>query len=81
MRLTRRATLSLVALLLFAAGVMLLLHRISNARCLALSGQSICRVETPERLVALTFDDGPTEQGVSVALAELASSGGKGTFS
>jgi peptidoglycan/xylan/chitin deacetylase (PgdA/CDA1 family) len=58
----------------------LVLHRISNARCFALSGQSICRVETQERLVALTFDDGPTEHGVSVALAGLDSSGGKGTF-
>jgi peptidoglycan/xylan/chitin deacetylase (PgdA/CDA1 family) len=57
-----------------------MLHRISNARCFALSGQSICRVETQERLVALTFDDGPTEHGVSVALAGLDSSGSKGTF-
>jgi peptidoglycan/xylan/chitin deacetylase (PgdA/CDA1 family) len=55
-------------------------HRISNARCFALSGQSICRVDTRDKLIALTFDDGPTEQGVALALAELGARGGKATF-
>lgn len=80
MRLTRRFGLVLVALAFVSAGAMLILHRISNARCFALTGQSICRVNTDEKLVALTFDDGPTERGVGAALSQLQALGAKGTF-
>lgn len=65
----------LLALALAAA-----LHRISNARCFALVGEMICRVETGKPMVALTFDDGPTEQGVDAALAALRAGGARGTF-
>lgn len=70
-------SLALIALALVAAFA---LFQISNARCFALSGEAICRVETNEPLVALTFDDGPTEEGVAAALAALRPSDGRATF-
>ncbi|HEX8124612.1 MAG TPA: polysaccharide deacetylase family protein [Allosphingosinicella sp.] len=56
------------------------LWAVSNARCFALVGEMICRVETDRPLVALTFDDGPTEQGVDSALAALHAGGARATF-
>jgi peptidoglycan/xylan/chitin deacetylase (PgdA/CDA1 family) len=40
----------------------------------------ICRVETGRPMVALTFDDGPTEAGVAAALDALRAGGARGTF-
>jgi peptidoglycan/xylan/chitin deacetylase (PgdA/CDA1 family) len=40
----------------------------------------VCRAETTEKLVALTFDDGPTEQGVDTLLPLLDRYRAKGTF-
>jgi peptidoglycan-N-acetylglucosamine deacetylase len=54
--------------------------RISKARCFQLVGDLTCRVETKEKIVALTFDDGPTEIGVGAVLAELEPRGIKATF-
>ena len=65
-----------VALLLALAG----LYQLSKARCFQLTGDLICRVETEEKLVALTFDDGPTPWGVEETLAALASKNATGTF-
>jgi peptidoglycan-N-acetylglucosamine deacetylase len=48
------------------------LWRISKARCAQLVGDLICRVETEERIVALSFDDGPTPDGVDAVLKTLA---------
>jgi peptidoglycan-N-acetylglucosamine deacetylase len=45
--------------------------RISKARCYQLVGDLICRVETSEKIVALSFDDGPTPGGVDAVLAAL----------
>jgi peptidoglycan/xylan/chitin deacetylase (PgdA/CDA1 family) len=53
---------------------------VANARCFALVGEMICRVEIDRPMVALTFDDGPTEQGVEAALAALRAGGARGTF-
>ena len=53
---------------------------VSRARCFALVGEMICRVETDRPLVALTFDDGPTERGVAAALPHLRAGGAKATF-
>ncbi|MCA3254666.1 MAG: polysaccharide deacetylase, partial [Alphaproteobacteria bacterium] len=47
------------------------LWRASKARCFALIGEVVCRVETDRKLVALSFDDGPTPAGVDAVLAEL----------
>lgn len=56
------------------------LWAVGNARCFALVGEMICRVETDRPMVALTFDDGPTEQGVEAALAGLRARGARATF-
>src|SRR3954468_24956985 len=66
----------LLVLLLLGYGLL----RLSSARCFSLSGEAICHVETSAPMVALTFDDGPTEVGVDVALAELNRSGAHATF-
>ncbi|SEG64303.1 Peptidoglycan/xylan/chitin deacetylase, PgdA/CDA1 family [Nonomuraea solani] len=46
-----------ITLLLGAAG----LYQVANARSFQLAGKLTNRVETTEKLVALTFDDGPDE--------------------
>jgi peptidoglycan/xylan/chitin deacetylase (PgdA/CDA1 family) len=50
-----------------AAGLM----KVSKAQCFSLTGHAICRVDTDKRLVALTFDDGPTEAGLDAVLPLL----------
>ncbi len=54
--------------------------RISKARCYQLVGELTCRVETSEKIVALSFDDGPTPEGVDAVLAALEPRGIKATF-
>jgi len=39
-----------------------------------------CRVETSERLVALTLDDGPTPEGTAAVLSALERGGARATF-
>lgn len=56
------------------------LWRVSKARCFALIGEVVCRVETDRKLVALSFDDGPTPAGVDAVLAELQPRGIRATF-
>lgn len=56
------------------------LSAISNARCFALAGEAVCRVETRAPMVALSFDDGPTPDGVAWATAELRRTGAHATF-
>lgn len=56
------------------------LLKISKAECFSLTGQAICRVETDRPLVALTFDDGPTAQGLDAVLPMLKRYHAKGTF-
>ncbi len=54
--------------------------QLSKARCIQLVGDVTCRVETEAKLVALTFDDGPTPEGVDAVLAELGPRGIHATF-
>jgi peptidoglycan/xylan/chitin deacetylase (PgdA/CDA1 family) len=70
----------IAAALILAAALAAALWAVSNARCFALVGEMICRVETDRPMVALTFDDGPTEQGVDAALAALRARGAHATF-
>jgi peptidoglycan/xylan/chitin deacetylase (PgdA/CDA1 family) len=77
---TRRRTAAIVliiAILLVAAGA---LFRISKALCWQLIGQPLCHVDTREKLVALTFDDGPTPDGVSYLLDQLKRHDAHATF-
>lgn len=62
------------------AGATLAIFQVSRARCFALVGDAICRVETAEPLVALSFDDGPTPEGVALATAALREHGAHATF-
>lgn len=55
--------------LVLIAGWMLL--QVSRARCFALIGPVVCRVETRAPLVGLSFDDGPTPEGVAALLPVL----------
>lgn len=54
--------------------------RISKSRCYQLVGDVVCRVETNSKIVALSFDDGPTPEGVDAVLATLESRKIKATF-
>lgn len=77
---TRRSTLitlAAVLVLLLTTGA---LWRISKARCFQLVGEVTCHVETSEKLVALSFDDGPTPEGVDAVLNQLEPRGIKATF-
>jgi peptidoglycan/xylan/chitin deacetylase (PgdA/CDA1 family) len=56
------------------------LLRVSRARCFALTGPVVCRVETAKPMVALTFDDGPTAQGVGRILPVLEEHSARATF-
>lgn len=56
------------------------LWQLSKARCLQMVGEVTCRIETDRTIVALTFDDGPTPEGVDAVLAELGPRGITATF-
>jgi peptidoglycan/xylan/chitin deacetylase (PgdA/CDA1 family) len=68
------------AALALLAGATLALFQISRARCFSLVNEAICRVETNELIVALTFDDGPTPDGVALTIAALRETGAHATF-
>ncbi len=63
-----------------AIATALLLWRASKAECWGLVGSVICRVETSQPVIALSFDDGPTPEGVDIVLAELQSRNLRATF-
>ena len=71
-----RGGLSVVLLLALGA----IVWEVSRARCFALTGEVICRVETDQPVVALSFDDGPTERGVEWVLPVLEANGVRATF-
>ena len=66
--------------LLLCLAVAIALNEVSKATCFTLTGHAICRVETDQPLVALTFDDGPTALGVDSVLPVLKRYGARGTF-
>lgn len=66
-----------VALLAIAATAT---WQLSKARCFQLVGSVICRVQTLQPRVALTFDDGPTPRGVAAILPVLRAKGVQATF-
>jgi peptidoglycan/xylan/chitin deacetylase (PgdA/CDA1 family) len=76
----RPRTIIALALLGLLLATALALFQISRARCFSLVGEAICHVETREPLVALSFDDGPTPQGVAYATAVLRPAGAHATF-
>ena len=76
----RRTLVLAGALALLAAGAGFGLYELSRARCFVLGGEVTCRVETTAPLVALTFDDGPTQAGLDAVLPVLQSRGATATF-
>lgn len=56
------------------------LYALSRARCIALGLTPVCRVATSRPEVALTFDDGPTADGLAAILPELRRHGAHATF-
>jgi peptidoglycan/xylan/chitin deacetylase (PgdA/CDA1 family) len=65
-----------LALLLVTMG----LWHAGRSRCFVLIGDVTCRVDTDRKLVALSFDDGPTPQGVAAVLPVLRAHGARATF-
>lgn len=56
------------------------LKRVIQTRSWQVAGELVSRVETDERLVALTFDDGPTDADADAVLDVLADRGVPATF-
>lgn len=79
-RLKARAAPALLTLVVLAIIGLAIAHQLSNARCFVLTGPVVCRVETAEPLVALSFDDGPTEAGLAAVLPVLEQYDAHATF-
>lgn len=74
-----------LALLLLALIVAITLWQTAKARCFVWTGAVTCRVETAQPSarapqVALSFDDGPTPEGVDAIMAALAAENVHATF-
>jgi peptidoglycan/xylan/chitin deacetylase (PgdA/CDA1 family) len=75
---SRRSAILVVVLCLLVLGIVQLQHtRASGARTLH---APMCRVDTTDRVVALTFDDGPDPSYTSTILQALRVDGSKATF-
>lgn len=55
-------------------------YRLMNSRTFMVAGELVTRVDTDRRVVALTFDDGPTPEYTELTLATLAAHNAKATF-
>lgn len=75
----RRLTVAAIALTVILAALFALFE-ISKAPCWQLIGTPLCKVDTQEKLIALTFDDGPTPLGVDAVLPVLARYQAHATF-
>lgn len=69
-----------VLLLVIVAATLVGLRELVNSSTFQLFGDYVARVETDERVVALTFDDGPDPTHTPRFLEVLDSHGVKGTF-
>lgn len=75
----RKAYLA-AALLLVILGGVAALWQLSKSRTFQFFGRIVPRVETSQRLVALTFDDGPTRDKTAEVLQLLRERGVRATF-
>ena len=80
MRRRSMLALAVVAALLATPLGLYATFRLARARTVQTFGRIVPRVETTERLVALTFDDGPTPEPMDEVLGVLASRGVRSTF-
>jgi peptidoglycan/xylan/chitin deacetylase (PgdA/CDA1 family) len=76
MRRRYKIGITLAALLLILFGA----WKLSRARTLQLFGEIVPRVETSEKVIALTFDDGPTPEATDRVLSILGQRKVKATF-
>jgi peptidoglycan/xylan/chitin deacetylase (PgdA/CDA1 family) len=76
---SRLAALTGLALVLLA-GVAVAARQLARSRTMQLAGRIVPRVDTTARLVALTFDDGPTPAVADSLLRVLAARGVRATF-
>ena len=76
----RRRILVLAAFLIVAVALSYGTYRLIPSRTTQLAGELVQRVETDERVVALTFDDGPTDADADAVLEALAQRGVVATF-
>ncbi len=72
----KKALAAFVLLLLIVLGA----WRLSNARSYQLMGHIVARTDTDRQVVALTFDDGPTDAFTDDVLAVLRDRGVRATF-
>ena len=79
MRRTKAKVIALVVVVVTLC-IIVVLWKISRSRTFQFFGQLIPRVETSQKIVALTFDDGPTPAGTNQILAILAEENVKATF-
>ena len=81
----RRLWIIALALLVLAGLVALGLWQSAKAHCFSWTGSITCRVDAatvfgPPPMVALSFDDGPTPEGVNAVMAALAAEDVHATF-
>ena len=72
--------MALAALVIVVVALAFGTYRLIPSRTTQLAGELVQRVETDERVVALTFDDGPTDADADAVLEALAQRGVVATF-
>lgn len=77
---SKRVRWTLLALLILIPSLIVGTFWVSKRTCWVFVGEVTCRVETNQKVVALSFDDGPTPEGVDAVLPELQKRGVKATF-
>lgn len=77
---TRRRLIAAAIATGLLLSLLLAAFQISKAACWQLIGTPVCQVATQEKLVALSFDDGPTPLGVDAVLPILAAHDARATF-
>ncbi len=68
----RRRVVAVAALVVIAVAIGFGTYRLIPSRTTQLAGELVQRVDTDERVVALTFDDGPTNADADAVLEALA---------
>lgn len=76
----RRTIVTVSAMVAVALALSAFTYRLIPSRTTQLAGELVQRVETDERVVALTFDDGPTEAEVAAVLDALSQRDVTATF-
>ncbi|WP_073483922.1 polysaccharide deacetylase family protein [Streptoalloteichus hindustanus] len=79
-RRARRWFVGVASVLVLVTAAGLTLSRVANSRTFQFFGEIVDRVDTDQKLVALTFDDGPDPAGTRAVLDTLAARGVPATF-